>query len=125
MSNEQVKAPTTNRPPLGLPNGSVRALLTLLVVAVVITQVCRQKDIEPLWTETLMIALAHYFTSRRFIHFTPEVIRRLEAEGHVEVESNPLYLPRHSIRVLILLAFTGLAVYAYRTKQLFELPVLS
>jgi hypothetical protein len=30
-----------SRPPLGLPSGSVRALLTLLIVAVVITQVVR------------------------------------------------------------------------------------
>src|SRR5262245_9237760 len=117
--------PKINRPPLGLPNGSVRALLTLLVVAVVMTQVCRHREVEPLWTETLMIALAHYFTSRRFIYFTPDVMRRLEAEGHVEVESNPLYLPRHSIRVLILVTFAGLAVYAYRNNQLSELPVLS
>src|SRR5437016_928678 len=109
----RVLAPLSNRPPLGLPNGSVRALLTLLVVAVVITQVCRRREIEPLWTETLMIALAHYFTSRRFIHLAPDVIRRLEVEGHVEVESNPLYLPRHSIRAIILLAFAGLAIYAY------------
>lgn len=72
-----------------------------------------------------MIALAHYFTSRRFIDLPPEVIRHLETEGHVEVESNPLYLPRHSIRAIILLAFGGLAIYAYRTNQLFDLRVLS
>jgi hypothetical protein len=121
----QTAAPTATRPPLGLPNGSVRALLTLLVVAVVIVQVCRRREIEPLWTETLMIALAHYFTSRRFINLAPDVIRRLEAEGHVEVESNPLFLPRHSIRAIILLAFVGLAVYLYRANQLFEFPALS
>ena len=117
--------PPRTRPPLGLPNGSVRALLTLLVVAVVIVQVCRQREIEPLWTETLMIALAHYFTSRRFINLTPDVIRRLEAEGQVEIESNPLFLPRHSIRAIILVAFASLAVYAYREHQLFDFPALS
>lgn len=121
----QPTPPSTVRPPLGLPTGSVRALLTLLVVAVVIVQVCRQREIEPLWTETLMIALAHYFTSRRFLKLTPEVISRLEAEGHVEIESNPLFLPRHSIRAIILLAFVGLAVYLYRENQLFDFPALS
>lgn len=118
-------APARSRPPLGLPNGSVRALLTLLVVAVVIVEVCRQREVEALWIETLMIALAHYFTSRRFINLSPEVIRRLEAEGHVEIESNPLFLPRHSIRAIILLAFVGLAVYLYRENQLFQFHALS
>jgi hypothetical protein len=72
-----------------------------------------------------MIALAHYFTSRRFIHLPPGIIRHLEAAGHVEVESNPLYLPRHSVRAIILLAFAGLAVYAYRANRLFDVPVMS
>jgi hypothetical protein len=62
----------TTRPPLGLPSGSVRALLTLLIVAVVMAQVVRGREVEPLWTETLMIALAHYLTSRRFLHLVPD-----------------------------------------------------
>ena len=114
-----------NRPPLGLPNGSVRALLAILVVAVVIVEVIRRREIEPLWTETLMIALAHYFSSRRFINLSPDVIRRLEAEGHLEIESNPLYLPRHSIRAILILAFVGLAIYLYREGQLFDFSAMS
>ena len=117
--------PSDARPPLGLPNGSVRALLTLLIVAVVVAEVIRGRELAPLWTETLLIALAHYFSSRRFIHFPPDVIRRLEAEGHLETESNPLYLPRHSVRALLVLAFVGLAVYLYRTGRILETDTLS
>jgi Kef-type K+ transport system membrane component KefB len=113
------------RPPLGLPSGSVRALLTLLIVAVVLVQVARGREVEPLWTETLMIALAHYFTSRRFIRLAPDAIRRLEAEGQVETESHPLYLPRHTIRAVLMLAFLGFAVYLYQQNQLFEPAALS
>ena len=36
-----------------------------------------------------MIALAHYFTSRRFIRLSPEVIRRLTEEGQIEAEPHP------------------------------------
>jgi hypothetical protein len=96
-------------------------------VAVVIVQVVRGQEIDLLWAETLMIALAHYFTSRRFINLPPEVIRRLAEEGHVETEANPLFLPRHSIRLILILAFGGLAVYLYRENKLFEsqaLPIL-
>jgi hypothetical protein len=98
----------------------VRALLTLLIVAVVLVQVARGHEVEPLWTETLMIALAHYFTSRRFIRLAPDVTRRLEAEGQVEAESHPLYLPRHSIRAVLMLTFLGFAVYLYKQNQLFQ-----
>jgi len=122
-----MSAPTKVWPPLGLPTGSIRALLTLLIVAVVIVQVVRGQEIELLWAETLLIALAHYFTSRRFINLPPDVIRRLAEEGHVETEANPLFLPRHSIRVILILAFVGLTVYLYRQNQLLDsqaLPIL-
>lgn len=105
------------RPPLGLPTGSVRALLALIIVSVVIVETVRGHSIDELWSETLLIALAHYFTSRRFVGLSPDVLRRLENEGHVPCESNPLYLPRHSIRALIVLAFAGLAYYVFEIRK--------
>lgn len=120
MNNSQ-----QTRPPLGLPSGSVRALLTMQIVAVVIVQVIRGKEIEPLWTETLMIALAHYFTSRRFIDLAPGVIEQLESDGHMQAEANPLALPRNSIRVILMAAFIGLAIYLYQVGRLLEPQSLS
>jgi hypothetical protein len=99
--------------------------LTLLIVAVVVAQVARGRAVEPLWVETLMIALAHYFTSRRFVSLPPELVRRLEAEGHLDEEANPLYLPRLSIRACIVLAFVGLAAYLYHDGRLFQPQALS
>ena len=116
--------PSLDWPPLGLPRGSIRALMTLLIVAVVIVQLVRGQEVELLWAETLMIALAHYFTSRRSLNLPPDVIRRLAAEGHVETKA-PLFLPRYSIRVILVLAFVGLAVYLYRQNRLFEPQALS
>ena len=72
-----------------------------------------------------MIALAHYFTSRRTVSLPPEVARKLAAEGHVEAESNPLYLPRHSIRAVLVLAFAWLAFYLYKEHRLFESQAVS
>ncbi len=121
------KQPAPRRAALGLPSGSIRALLTLLIVAVVVVQVVRGGEVELLWTETLMIALAHYFTSRRLVNLSPELIRRLTAEGQVEPESNPLYLPKHSIRTIIVLAFVGLTVYLFQEHRLVDsqaLPLL-
>lgn len=113
------------RPPLGLPVRSVRALLTLFVVGVVVRSVALGRDLDILWIETLLIALAHYFTTRRFIDLPPEVVRRIRAEGLVEDERHPLFLPRHSIRFLLIAAFAGLGVYLYQEGRLFEPRSLS
>jgi hypothetical protein len=113
------------RATLGLPNGSVRALLTLLVVAVVIVETARGRQVELLWIETLMIALAHYFTSRRFIDLPPAVVQRLEQEGHLELEANPLYLPSYSIRIIIVLAFVVLGIYLYLENRLLDAQALA
>jgi hypothetical protein len=113
------------RATLGLPNGSVRALLTLLVVAVVIVETARGRQVELLWIETLMIALAHYFTSRRFIDLPPAVVQRLEQEGHLELEANPLYLPSYSIRIIIVLAFVLLGIYLYLENRLLDAQALA
>ena len=124
-STTPVSRHSEGHPPLGLPRGSVRALLTLLIVAVVIVQLARGHEVELLWTETLMIALAHYFTSRRFIRLSPEVIRRLTEEGQIEAEPRPLYLPQYSIRLILVVAFIGLAVYLYRQDRLFQSQAMS
>ena len=112
-------------PPLGLPVGSVRAILTLFVVAIVTVSVARGRDLDLIWTETLLIALAHYFTSRRFVSLPPEVLKRIQEEGLIEKEQHPLFLPRHSIRLLILAAFVGLGVFLYKQHRLWEPRAIS
>ncbi len=111
-------------PPLGMPTGSVRALLTLILVAVVVTNMARGNDIaeseQLLWIETLLIALSHYFTARRFVELPPEVLRQLEDDGVIDRERHPLFLPRNSIRILIVGAFAWLAYYLYTNHRLFE-----
>lgn len=125
QDNPNRAQPQASRPPLGLPEGSVRALLTLLIVAVVIVQVVRGEDVALLWRETLMIALAYYFTTRRFIRLPSKVMQQLAQEGYAEEETNPLFLPRHSVRVIIVLAFLGLAFYLYQAGKLFQPQALS
>ena len=102
------------RYPLGLPSGSVRALLTLIVVGVTCVDIVKGLPIEAVWAETLMVALAHYFTSRRFIQLPPEMLKRLEADDVIQKEPLPLYLPRGTIRLIILGSFIGVGVYQYR-----------
>ncbi|MGA2256135.1 MAG: hypothetical protein ABSG53_15920 [Thermoguttaceae bacterium] len=118
-------SPSSNRPPLGLPRGSIRALLTLMIVGVVITQLVRGGEIHLLWTETLMIAMAHYFASRRFIRLPPEEIKRLVDEGYIELEARPLYLPSYTIRLLLIASFIAVGIYLYLHDRWREPQALS
>lgn len=111
--------------PLGLPPGSVRAIITLTLVGFVIAQLLRGVELRVVWTETLMIVLAHYFTSRRLVNLTAEQRQRLQAEGVIPIEDHPLFLPRHSIRLLIVGGFGALAWKLYQDNRLMEPQAMS
>lgn len=108
------------RPPLGLPEGSVRAVVTMIIVAIVIVQTLREQPMTVMLSETLMVALAHYFTSRRLLKIPASVRKQLEHEGVLTAEHQPLYLPRHTIRVLVVGTFLGLAGYMAWTGRLWR-----
>jgi hypothetical protein len=96
---------------LGLPAGSIRALLTLMTVGFIVIQTARGRRVSLLWFESLIIVLAHYFAHRRFVALSPDLLKKLTAEDLIEDEPHPLFLPRHSLRTLIVLSFLGLAIY--------------
>lgn len=107
-----------NHGALGLPSGSIRALLTLMTVGFITIQTARGEKVSLLWFESLMIVMAHYFASRRLVQMSPELRARLILEGALEAEPNPLYLPRHSLRLIIVGAFVALAIYLARNDRL-------
>jgi hypothetical protein len=115
------EAPTAARPvrALGLPNGSVRALLALMVVAVVLRETLAGRPIGVLLAEALLVILAHYFASRRLLALPPGLRERLEQEGVLEPEPSPLWLPRHTVRGLIVAGFFGTAVILGLQGRLF------
>ncbi len=96
---------------LGLPSGSIRALLTLMTVGFIVVQTGRGIQVSLLWFESLMIVLAHYFAHRRFVPLSPAMREKLKAEDLIEDETHPLNLPKHSLRTIIVLAFVGLAIF--------------
>ena len=112
--------PTRNSGALGLPSGSIRAILTLMTVGFITLQTARGERVGLLWFESLMIVLAHYFASRRLVQMPRELRERLVAEGVLEAEPNPLYLPRHSLRLIIIGAFVALAVYLFRNGRILD-----
>jgi hypothetical protein len=96
-----------------------------MILAVVVHEIVLGREVAVIWTETLVIALAYYFTYRRFVMLSPNVLSRLEQEGVIQRESNPLFLPRGSIRILIVLTIAGLGVYLYQHERLWEPQVMT
>jgi hypothetical protein len=115
-----------SRHALGLPAGSIRALLALSVLGLLWLLVLRPlpgqegavgdiklptvfMDLQIL----MVLILAHYFA----------------AHGHSirpgGVGRSPLGLPRGSVRFLLLAGYLGLAVYLYHTQPQFEYPSTS
>lgn len=98
-----VPAPIVPRPrhPLGLPPGSVRAVIILMVMGTIwaLLLMPEEKNIEvPLYLYYLLfLTLGSYFSGR--------------AQAPVGSPS-PLYLPRGSIRAIIVLGFAGVMGYA-------------
>jgi hypothetical protein len=94
------------RHPLGLPAGSVRALLTFMVLGTIWTLLLMpaEKNVKvPLYLTYLMfLVIGSYFGARG----AAPKIKGLR-------ETPPLYLPRGSIRLLIILGFAGVCGYGY------------
>jgi hypothetical protein len=101
------------RQPLGLPAGSVRALLTLMVLGIIWTLMLLPEDKHvkiPLYLLYLMfLILGHYFAAHG------HTIR-----GPKTGSASPLRLPRGSIRALIFLGFLGVVGYRYYLHRDFE-----
>ncbi len=110
--------PVKRRHALGLPAGSVRALLASLVfgllAALVITN--HGGDVPLLYNYLwylLLLILAHYFAAHG------NTIRSHEAEP------SPLGLPRGFFRFVFLAGFIGLIVWLYYQNQSFDIPLVS
>jgi hypothetical protein len=111
---------------LGLPAGSVRALLALSVLGLLWLlalaplfgpgRALGQVQLPTAFMDLqilMVLILAHFFSAHG------ATIR-----AHAEQKS-PLGLPRGSVRFLLLAGYLGLAVFLYRTQPKFEYPSTS
>lgn len=106
--------------PLGMPPGSIRAILALTIVGIVIYQIVIGDGVGLLLSETLSIVLTHYFASRRSVALPLHLLQLPEIRDWAEHEPNPLWLPRGSIRMIMMVAFVATAIYLLFKGQLFS-----
>jgi hypothetical protein len=107
-----VDSMANRRHPLGLPPGSVRAILAFLVFGTVWAMLLlpEEKAVKiPLYLYYLMfLILGHYFAARGHAQATA-------APGH----HHPLYLPRGSIRILFFVGFAAAFGWGYHQNPNF------
>jgi hypothetical protein len=96
---------------LGLPSGSVRALLAILIFATVWCLILMQpaREVPDYLSDLLFIIMGHYFAARR------------RASADPEPGPPPLFLPRGSVRFLLIGGSIAVAVLLFRRGQLTSL----
>jgi hypothetical protein len=113
---QAVRENASRQAPLGLPAGSVRAALTLLLLAVAVIEISRGHELPGLWGETLLIAVAYYFSSTITLRVGEAGFRQLEENGTLATEPNPLFLPRGAVPLLIVVGL-GIAGYVLNSRN--------
>lgn len=95
---------------LGWPAGSVRALLTLMVVGLVCAlmflpphDAAKPTPIPAYLLYLMFLVLGHYFAARGNVRGQDDAIR------------HPLWLPRGAIRLLLLVGLSATLIYRYTT----------
>ena len=94
--------------PLGLPRGTIRALTTILIVSFPFTYLLFDAGIPGLIINAIFILIAFYFEARKSPKERMDaIIREMKQDAGVEVEEKkeiyPLYLPKYSVRISLLL----------------------
>src|SRR3954451_10441909 len=96
---------------LGLPSGSVRALMAILIFGTTWgLLVLRPSEEVPVYLRDLLfVIMGHYFASRH------------RADQGTEPGPGPLYLPRGSVRLVLVAGTLGVALVLFRGGQLTEI----
>ncbi len=96
---------------LGLPSGSIRALLAILVFATVwaLLLIRPSEQIPNYLGDLLFIIMGHYFAARRRVLDEPDP------------GPPPLFLPRGSVRFLLIAGSIAVAVLLFRRGELTSL----
>jgi len=106
--------------PLGMPKGTVRALITLLVVLFPFRYLIANQNIPPYITNGVYILVAFYFQGRkstgtRLLQVEKQIDSFLKPKETAEKERAPLYLPRYTVRTFLLIILVIITiVHFYR-----------
>ncbi|MHA2008033.1 MAG: hypothetical protein ACXABO_12025 [Promethearchaeota archaeon] len=105
--------------PLGMPRGTVRAFITLMIVSFPFSYLLFRKSIPPLVVNAIFIVVAFYFEARRSAHERlRQIVNEVKSSEQVIIDlreqKKPLYLPKYTVRfslVIILVLIQILIIF--------------
>ncbi len=93
--------------PLGMPRGTVRALITLMVVSFPFTYIFFNAQIPSEVVNTIFILVAFYFEARKGEDTILKIIEEIKNPEKISEEKRltkkPLYLPRYTVRISLMI----------------------
>ncbi len=93
--------------PLGMPRGTVRALITIMVVSFPFTYIINNSQIPSAIVNSIFILVAFYFEARKGeddrLKFIAEIINPEKAAEEKRKTVLPLYLPKYSVRIFLMI----------------------
>ncbi|MDB5353277.1 MAG: hypothetical protein JWN86_4524 [Planctomycetota bacterium] len=95
---------------LGLPEGSIRAVLAVAIFATIWVLLVRnpRQEVPDYLRDLLFIIMGHYFASRK------------RASGETIPGPGPLFLPRGTVRVILFAGFAAVAAAMYNQGRMRE-----
>jgi len=104
--------------PLGMPRGTVRALMTILLVAFPFGYIISGEEVPGLIINIIFVVVAFYFEARRSGHEKlKEIVDEIKTTDilveDVRKPKKPLYLPKYSVRFLlvVMLVITQIMIF--------------
>ncbi len=93
--------------PLGMPRGTVRAIITIMVVSFPFTYIFYNAQIPSEVVNTIFILVAFYFEARKGADSRLKVIEGIKNPEKMSEEKRktkkPLYLPRYTVRISLMI----------------------
>jgi len=97
--------------PLGLPEGTIRACIALLIVTFPLNQLIMYQLFQPFFLitieqwflNTLLVVVAFYFEARAFEKNIPQLLKEIKDPAKYKKTRNemPLYMPRFTVRITL------------------------
>lgn len=103
--------PTPPKPPLGLPAGSVRAILAIILSGTLWYMILRRLEPPTILVESALLVVAFYFGVRSTAPVVPTT--KTAARQEAPKVRQPLFLPRGVVRSILAVGFLGVIAYVY------------
>jgi len=112
--------------PLGMPRGTVRAIITIMVIAFPFNYLLIGQEIPSMITNSIFILVAFYFEARKGEQHKIKLIKSIKNPEKIaeleRKEKKPLYLPKYSVRsILVVLLVIIVITNFYGPNVQFEI----